>query len=266
MGYFIRFLTQSTNPVDLVAIYNALAAKDVRYKIAQDESGRSPGNPASFKDKSWGLLIHSGKVYGSITICPRGSELFREDMTLLESNTARTNAENRQKILDFLKKTNCMVALQIMREGWDDLEDGKITGPLFDWLLETYGGLVHAQNEGYYDKDDNFILNTSDCEMNYIDAVFELGITSWSRVKNLESYIRRVYPEYAFEVSKDKAGNKMKVIWKGEQILIVEGHKTLLKCFLNLQIPYVPDEDNSKMIEHAQRGKELGDVVLKYLK
>lgn len=217
MGYFIRFLTQSSNPVDVTAIYNALVRKDPRYVITQDDpDSRKPSkfkSPESFKDQSWGLLVYSRKVYGSITVCPKGSEYFGEDIALLRGNTSRSSAENAQEILQFLEGVNCLVALQVLGEGWEDNNPGIIKS-LFDWLFDNYGGLLHVQNEGYYEKDDVRILDTSDCEMNYIDAVLRLSFRKWYKIKYLETFIRRVYPEYLIEIQNRKCGHKMDIIWK----------------------------------------------------
>jgi hypothetical protein len=270
MGYFFRFLTSSTRPVDLSKIYNALSAVNPKYRIRLAEAGprgSNPEDPSTFKDKSYGLMVFGGQIYGLINLCPKDSENFREDMDDMLGTLKRSSASNKQDIIDYLQNTNMIVCFQIIEKGWDDIDSNqRVINPLFKWLFAEYTGLLHIQNEGYYDKDDKFVLDTSDCEISYIDQALEFGFPYNLKANGLGEYIKKKHPELVTTIN--KVGNElvMTILYNDIPAAKIEVRSSPLKSIIRWQMPYPTDNHSPKLREFTEVSNELTKDIMKFLK
>jgi len=142
MGYYMRFILDDERHVSLDLFESALKAVDRAYAIERDE-----------KDDIEGVLTYDGDVYGKIEINHPGDGLFDEEIEELIDKVNIAAGERKSKVLKVLSGAGNIIAVQVLfgeRASEDTID--KIS-PLWEWLLANRGGLLQADDEGYYDRE-----------------------------------------------------------------------------------------------------------------
>jgi hypothetical protein len=136
MGYSMRYITTSAEPVTLKVIEKGLQSLDSEYRISED-----------------GELHHGKELYGQLDVNFPGEELFEEERDELLAELEDAEDERGVKaVRKVLKSAKAIVALQVLFQGRQDTEATlQRIEPLWDWLFAHRSGLMQADGEGYYD-------------------------------------------------------------------------------------------------------------------
>lgn len=148
MGYYMRFITLDEREMNLGEIETALKEIDENYKIDRDEENDDEG-----------VLIFGDDDFGQLQINAKGDEYFDDDIELLIERATESEGENKQKVLDFLIQAKNMLFLRVLFQGRNEEETFEKIDPMWEWLGENRGGLIHADYEGFYDSS-GLILET----------------------------------------------------------------------------------------------------------
>jgi hypothetical protein len=90
---------------------------------------------------------------GVIEINRPGDDIFEDDLMELRDLVGE-GSEAQQRVRAVLDQTQTMIVVEAEWQGQDAEPVLSRLDPLWDWLAATYGGLLNADNEGFYAGDD----------------------------------------------------------------------------------------------------------------
>lgn len=113
------------------------------------------GNGFRFAD---GVLYRDDEDFAVIEVNRRGEELFDEEIEEFRAFLAELeDSPGKERVLRCLDVASAIVAVQVLFGGRDADETLEALDPLWDALFEDYGGLLQADEEGFYDADDQVL-------------------------------------------------------------------------------------------------------------
>lgn len=139
MPYRMRFFDVSVAPISIEAIEGAMKMHNHAYRIHTDSD-------------SVGDLFLGDDVYAQIEINQPGDGLFEEEIEEFLEFLDDVEGKARQRVEQVLKKSKRTIAIQILGQGRESEPTLAVINPLLQWLMQTREGLLHADGEGYYDK------------------------------------------------------------------------------------------------------------------
>jgi hypothetical protein len=142
VGYYLRFIATAERAPTIPELRAALAEVDAGYAL--DDTGERAAD-----------LRLGDAVVGEIEINTQADELFNEELgELLEFlESADGDANERQRVLTTLTSATAIVCARVL---WGDREAEQTLrafDPLWAHLFASSGGLLQADDEGYYDED-----------------------------------------------------------------------------------------------------------------
>lgn len=140
MGYYMRYVTTSDAPISLKIIEDALKGLDSAYVIVPDEI-----------EPLIGTLKLGNYVCGEVEINVPGDDIFEEDIEELHDLIAESDQDGEVIVAEKLNAAKAIVAMNAVWEGKDSSITLDKLEPLWDWLFETYSGILQADHEGFYD-------------------------------------------------------------------------------------------------------------------
>jgi hypothetical protein len=148
MGYYMRFYDTHKKPLRLAQLRTALRRQDRAYDIEILD----PSKPQA------GVLKYGGIVYAEIEVSESGEESFDEDLGEQLAAVVRRKGKAKSGVEEILRDTKRIVIVCV-RFGTKAVEDTLVRiDPLWNWLFATRSGLLHAEDEGFYD-DNGLILS-----------------------------------------------------------------------------------------------------------
>jgi hypothetical protein len=148
MSYYIRFLATDNQDISLSALNSWLKQRDAAYSIERDNEADQEGK-----------ITHNNDVYGQIEINRSDHEFFEDDINLLKEFAEKAEGERKTEVLRMLNEARTMLALRVLWQGRGTEETVQKFAPLWEWLFENHEGLLHAENEGFYNASE-LILET----------------------------------------------------------------------------------------------------------
>lgn len=142
MAYHVRFFSMAAEPVSLAMLHQAIQRIDREYTVEPDPS-------------TWqlGLLYHGDQLCAELELNVPGDGLFEPEMEeffdrLASENGASTGIEDR------LRAAQQIICLRVSAHVASSREDPPLRElePLWTWLFEHSGGLLHADRDGLYDR------------------------------------------------------------------------------------------------------------------
>lgn len=105
-----------------------------------------------------GVLYRDDEDYAVIEVNRRGDELFDAEIAEFRGVLAAVGeGPGRARVAQCLDAASAVVAVQVLFGGRDADETLEALDPLWDALFEDYGGLLQADDEGFYDADDQVL-------------------------------------------------------------------------------------------------------------
>lgn len=139
MGYAFRFLSPDED-LDLHAVDDALQAMDTRWRLdIDDEAGRA-------------VLFRGGDVLAEVEIGRRGEHVYDDELAQLRDALDAVH-EGRDVVEAGLARSVTMLHLRVVWGGRGDDETLDALEQLWDLLFERWEGLLHAESEGFYDRE-----------------------------------------------------------------------------------------------------------------
>lgn len=148
MSYYIRFLATDTKNISLRALDSWLKQKDAAYSIDHDNESDQEAE-----------ITYKGNIYGQIEINRSEDDIFEDDINLLKEAAQDAEGEQKSEVLRALDETRTMFALRVLWQGRETEETLQKLNPLWEWLFANHEGILHAENEGFYNASD-LILET----------------------------------------------------------------------------------------------------------
>jgi hypothetical protein len=140
MGCYMRFLLEDDRPLSLDVIMAGLSAVD-------------PG----FALSAGGDLTRGGELLAQLELNQPGDGLFEDGVGLL---CEQAEDAGKPEVATRLGSVTAILAAQVLLQGRDTEETLDLLDPLWEWLIATRRGLLHADAEGFYDRGE-LILQTS---------------------------------------------------------------------------------------------------------
>ncbi|MBL8166232.1 MAG: hypothetical protein JNJ61_29885 [Anaerolineae bacterium] len=140
MGYYMRYISFDSQPIDLGTIETALKQIDAAYHVRVSDI---PG---------LGELFHGEFSCGEIEINGSEDDIFADDITEFRELVGEATTLHEQHVLDVLNQATWMVAVETFWEG--DQSEAVLSkiDPLWDWLFINRKGVLQADFEGFYDE------------------------------------------------------------------------------------------------------------------
>lgn len=142
MGYYLRFILTEARPVSLASLQDALQTIDPQYHLRVD----------SFDDMT-GELAFGDNIIGTIELNTADDDIFREDIDDLCDLVIHSTQDNTHTLLDMLENAVAMVAVSARWPDDDPTPTLDKLEALWDWLFTHYGGILQADNDGFYNQD-----------------------------------------------------------------------------------------------------------------
>ncbi|MEQ8673012.1 MAG: hypothetical protein RLP44_30440 [Aggregatilineales bacterium] len=143
MGYYMRYIVTSGAVISLKVIEDALKGVDARYAIVPDDI-----------EPLIGTLKLGEYVCGEIEINTPDDDIFAEEIDDLRELIADSEQASEAKIRETLDTAKVIIAMNAVWEGGDSSVTLDKLEPLWDWLFEHFPGVLQADHEGFYDRED----------------------------------------------------------------------------------------------------------------
>lgn len=142
MGYFMRYIITSDQPITLAQIEAGLRALDPAYAIANIQ----------FDDL--GDLMYSDQRLALLEINRPSDDIFEDDLAEFLDLVGDADAPAETRVRAALRAARALVAAEIFWSGTEAEPVLEKVDRLWDWLFAHYDGLLQADNEGFYDAHD----------------------------------------------------------------------------------------------------------------
>ncbi|MEL6177969.1 MAG: hypothetical protein AAFS10_03405 [Myxococcota bacterium] len=140
MGYYMRYITTTSNIPTLDAIRSSLQTMDTHYRLTSVEPSEMSAE-----------LFFDEAIVGELDINMRGDGLFDEEIKELRDFVEHDAIGDRAPVLAALTEATAIIAVRVLWGERDTETTMALLDPLWSWLLEHYSGLLQADSEGYYD-------------------------------------------------------------------------------------------------------------------
>ena len=137
MGYSLRFLCTDPGPMELSGLIVSLRALNRRYQL----------------DQKSGTLSLAGNAVARIEALAPGDRRFDDALSELEEAASEGTGQGEARVADTLATVQSIVEIEVLGPGRRSEESLDTLEPVWDWLFSTYGGLLQADAEGYYDSE-----------------------------------------------------------------------------------------------------------------
>jgi hypothetical protein len=140
MGYYIRFFATGEATPTLPAIEAALKAVDPGYALADPQTGPAPA----------AMLTFGGEQYAQIDLeTPPEPEELEELVGDIDGGG--TPKKNRAAVKRVLREARTAVVVQVLSGSRGVEATLARLRPLWSWLFQHHGGLLHEDGEDYSD-------------------------------------------------------------------------------------------------------------------
>jgi hypothetical protein len=144
MGYYLRFITTDTAPIDLAKLSAVLQSQDGKYAL---------------ESRGQELTLHyDGEPYADLEINRPGDGLFEEEIEELLEFLEDATGRKKKRVQTVLKDAKQMLAAQVVFGGRDPEVTFDRIDPIWVHLFEHHNGLLQADGEGYYDAPEHLLL------------------------------------------------------------------------------------------------------------
>jgi hypothetical protein len=144
MGYYLRFITTDTDPIDLEKIGEVLQSTDPRYTL------EIQNNDAT--------LMYDGGPYADLEINLPGDGLFEEEIEELIGFLEDATGRKKKRVQAVLEDAKQILAAQVLFGGRDLEVTFDRIDPIWEHLFAQHHGLLQADGEGYYDSPEHLLL------------------------------------------------------------------------------------------------------------
>ena len=138
MGYYLRFISTNEKKTTLLQIARGLKKFDPKY---------------SFADGEW--FVYDGVDYAHIEINRPDDEIFEDEIEFLKGRLDRPDSEGAKQVVKTLNQATCIFFFQVflgVRNDQEIDEMFKVFDPLWNWFYANREGILHMENNGFYDK------------------------------------------------------------------------------------------------------------------
>jgi hypothetical protein len=94
-------------------------------------------------------LTRGGELLAQLDVSLPGDGAFEDEIRLLAEEAEHAGGA---EIAARLGSVTAIVAAQVLWQGRDSDETLELLAPLWEWLITNRSGLVHADDEGFYDR------------------------------------------------------------------------------------------------------------------
>lgn len=139
MGYYFRYLTQTSKAITLKTIEKALRTSNQEYHLRYDQI-----------DQYAEILYHQQTI-ANIEINVQEDEIFEDDINELIDTIGTPHNTIEQQALQQIHSANTLIAVEAIWEGTERDPTLDKLDPLWKWLFQHHSGILQADGEGFYD-------------------------------------------------------------------------------------------------------------------
>jgi len=141
MGYYMRYITEATQPMSVGELGKALKNAAGPLSLAFDDA-----------DDTAADLAFGSDVIGAIEINRSGDGLFEEEIEELLEFLDDVDDPDRARVERLLKQATAIYAVRVLFGERDTEETLERLDAVWDVLFSKMPGLLQADGEGYYDQ------------------------------------------------------------------------------------------------------------------
>lgn len=140
MGYYMRYISCDSQPIDLEMMDAALKQVDPAYHLRVSNI------------RGLGEIFYNDFNCGEIEVNGPEDDIFADDITEFRELVGPATTLHEQHVLDVLNQATWIVAVETFWEG--DQSEAVLSriDPLWDWLFINRKGILQADLEGFYDE------------------------------------------------------------------------------------------------------------------
>ena len=147
MGYYIRVFCTSPDVPSLHHVLNWMKKEGYEPSIGPDSADNWEQVDLVYKEGGSPLVVDITRADGS------DSSLFNAEIQeFMEWLEEIEDSPDKQKVLHHLQATSYMVGIQLLLSNFDD-EGYAAVNTFTEYFVQHHGGMVQADNEGFYEGD-----------------------------------------------------------------------------------------------------------------
>ena len=138
MGYNLHFILTNEKKTTLLQIARGLKKVNPKYSFVVGE-----------------LFTYDGIAYARIEINRPGDGSFEEEIESLKEWIDYPESEGAKQVIETLNQATCIFFFRVflsVLEGETDEEKFKVFEPLWHWFYANRAGILHMENNGFYNK------------------------------------------------------------------------------------------------------------------
>jgi hypothetical protein len=132
MAYYMRFLSEDDQPLDLDEILSGLRSADPGFRLDS------------------GVLAKGDELLAELEISRPGEQLFAAEIDDLRDQAGHESPVG-QVVTARLGSVTAMLAARVLWQGRTAEQTLTLLDPLWQWLQSHHRGLIQADGEGFYD-------------------------------------------------------------------------------------------------------------------
>lgn len=141
MGYYFRYLTQTTNNLRISNMEDKLKELDSHYQLEYAQIDNTAD------------LLYQDKLIAHIEINHSDEDIFQDDIEELSDTIGTPQNTIEQNILNQIRAANTLIAIEAIWQGTNREATLDKLDPLWKWLFQHYPGVLQADGEGFYTAD-----------------------------------------------------------------------------------------------------------------
>jgi hypothetical protein len=132
----MRYYVEEASSVTVEDIEAGLRAVDATFRVDED-----------------GGLHRGDQLLADIEVNTPGDGLFEDELgEFMERVVSAASGPPAKRVAERLRKTTAIVALQVLDQGRPGDVTLTLLAPIWEWLEANRRGLMHADGEGFYEK------------------------------------------------------------------------------------------------------------------
>jgi hypothetical protein len=137
MGYYMRYISADSRPLELGELAKVLADQDPAYRLTFE------GNEG---------ILHYGEILiGHLELNLPGDGIFDEELAELREFAEDADGAAESPVPAVLNRALAVLAVRVLRGTGETETILQRLDPIWAWLFEHRRGLMQADGEGYYD-------------------------------------------------------------------------------------------------------------------
>jgi hypothetical protein len=137
MGYYMRYISADSQPLELGELGKALTNQDPAYRLLFEENE--------------GTLHYGETLIGHLELNLPGDGIFDEELAELREFAADADGAAQSPVPAVLNRASAVLAVRVLHGTGEAETTLQRLDPIWAWLFEHRRGLMQADGEGYYD-------------------------------------------------------------------------------------------------------------------